>query len=366
MSARVGFAWIFILLFCVAGAYPAESQKALYRSNGFGMAVEKIASYRCDEYEFVLEVDTKPISEIRRLYRNGIEVRRWEKTGIEDGKRRENEFEARNLVAARIYGSSGELLREDAYQDGALAQRTVYKYVKGSLSALEVTKADGMLVYRDEFFLSSRGPLREVRRTYPDGASASSRLVTGGGSAREERDTLSGISLIIRYDDRARAVEKEQWKADKLVVKENFVFRGDSDLLSESTEDRPESDMHISRTYDERGRLSAEQVTVGVKPTEQTEYRWDDDGRNTRKRRRSSEGIEEWLYSYDAGGKPTLEEYSLKGSLVKKTYHTGQGERYEELYREGEMFLRVYFSGDAKIKEQVYEGGVLVRERSIE
>jgi len=366
MKARAVQTWGFLILFSLVGVFPAQPQKTVYRSNGFGMAMGKIASYRRDEYEFVLEVDKKPGSEVRRLYRSGVEVRRWESVSIEDGRKRENEYEEGKLAATQIHGASGELLREDTYLDGELRQRAVYEYVKGNPVGVKVTTADGTLVYRDELRLSTRGALREVRRTYPDGGSAFSAFLGVSGVGGEEWDSLAGITLVIRYDGRARAVEKEQWKGETLISAEKLVFRGDSDLLSESAEDRPESDTRIERVYDEQGKLSNERILVAGKLTEQTDYVWDGDGRNTQKRRRGPEGIEEWLYSYDAAGTLTLAEYFLRGSLVKRTHHTSKGERNEEYYDQGEMVLRVYYSDDAKTKEEVYEDGVLVRERSFE
>lgn len=367
MSMRTIPVRLFALLFCAfIGLLPAGAQMTVYRSNGLGMALEKLASYMRDEHEFVLEVDKKPGSEVRRLYRNGSEVRRWETAASADGKKRENEYEGALIIAARIFGPSDELQREDTYRDGELFQRAVYEYVKGSPSGVKVTDADGNLVYRDEFRLSSRGSLREVRRTYPDGARASSAVFGGSSVGGEERDELSGVTIVIRYDERARAVEKEQWKGEKLLTLEKFVFRGDTDLLSESTEDWEESGRHIERAYNEQGRLLIEKTAVGGEPTEQTDYTWNADGLNTEKRRRGPEGIEEWLYSYAADREKTLEEYFLRGSLVKRTQYAEKGERSEDFFREGEMFLRVFYSSDVKTKEQVYEDGVLVRERSFE
>ncbi len=366
MKARAVQKFVLLILFSLVGISPAVTQKTVYRSNGFGMAMGEIASYRRDEYEFVLEVDKKPGSEVRRLYKNGAEVRRWETVSIEDGKKRENEYEEGKLAATRMLGASGELLREETFLDGELRQKAVYEYVKGNPVGVKVTAADGTLVYSDELRLSTRGALREVRRTFADGGSAFSVFLGVSGVGGEEWDSLAGITLVIRYDGRARAVEKEQWKGETLISAEKLVFRGDSDLLSESTEDRPESDTRVERIYDEQGRLSTERILVEGKLTEQTSFVWDGEGRNTEKRRRGPDGIEEWRYSYDASGTLELAEYFLRGSLAKKTYYTAKGERNEEYYREGEMFLRVYYSGDVKTREEVFEDGVLVRERSFE
>ncbi len=363
MKARTAAAYI--VFSALIAAPPVMAQTSIYRSNPFGMELEKIEAYRRDEHEYVLEVDRKPGSEIRRLYASRSEVRRWETAETRDGRKIEREYEGKVLVAFRLYEASGALLREETYRDGALQQKASYLYAGGIPTGVEVTDAEDKLLYRDEYRLSLRGSLREVRRTYADGAIGDTALLTAGAGG-EERDTLSGVTVIIRYDAKARVAEKEQWLKDVLVSAESFIYRGEDGSLLESSESRPADKTAILRDYDGEGRLAAEKISVDGTQTERTDYLRDSEGRATEKRRRGPEGMEVWSYSYDAAGELAKEEYTLRGSLMKRTLYASKDERTEEFFREGEMFLRVFFFKEAKTKEQVFEDGIMVRERIYE
>jgi hypothetical protein len=353
------------VILALSALQSAWSQSTLYRSNGSGMLLEPIPSYRRDEYDFVIEVARTGARELRRLFENGEEVSRCEIALGEGGvKKEEKEFSGGIISARRVYGKTGEILLEEAYSEGKLQSVSNYQYADSRLSSVRVTDPDGGLIYSQKYLLSGEGALRRVVRTDADGSTSSSVYFSGSEGVREERNTTAGITIVVRYDERGRTVGRERWEEDQITIREQFVFQSGSDFLESSTETRlPEGTLVESR-YDEKGHMRTETVTENQKISERTDYSWDDYGHNTAKRKRSSLGIEEWRYFYDAEGNIAKEDYYLRGALEKTVVYTGKDERYEDFFREGEMFLRAYYSGGTKVREQVYENGTLVRERT--
>ncbi len=354
-----------VMTLLIALAAPAFADRSLYRSNGFGLLLEKIQSYRKDEYGFVVEVEKAGGREVRRLFEKGKEVRRWIISFNAKGmKSEERELEAGRLAARRAYGSAGDLLLEEIYFNGKLSQKAAYQYEGGELASVRVSAADGTPLYTDHFLISVRGSLRKVKRTYHDGSAPSSSYAAAG--IGEERDSIGGVSYVTRYDGRARVRGKDRWKDGKLVWRQEFTYRPGKDLLLSSTERSFEQDTKVDKSYDEKGRLIVEIESASGKQIGRLDYAWDADGKNTVKSRRSEEGLEEWFYSYGADGELSKEEYFRRGSREKTTIYSAKDERYEELYKDGQLVLRVYYKGDTRIKEEVLEAGKVLSERSIE
>ena len=80
-------------------ALPAFAAGALFRSNAFGMQLEPLASYRRDEFRWVLQVTTTPSGEVRRLFDGGREARRWEVSPVAAGGTEEREIADGALAA---------------------------------------------------------------------------------------------------------------------------------------------------------------------------------------------------------------------------------------------------------------------------
>jgi hypothetical protein len=359
------FVFILGVVFALSGTVAARAEKSLYSSNSLGMLSEKIQPYRRDEYAYVIEVDKSSDVEIRRLFEKEKEIRRWELRPIDGGTRREErQFEGGILAARIVYGKTGETLLEETYVGGKLSQKASLEYKGGRLSQTRVTASDGSLLYTEKYVLSSSGALRQVRRVNRDGSSSISYYLGGNGRISEELNTVGNLTLITRYDNHARIVAKDQLKDGKLDSRQEFTFLPDAEELLASTETHFADNTRTDRHFDEKGHIAGETVTKAGKVTDQIDYSWDSSGNNTMKRRKSANGIEEWHYSYDAGGVLAQEEYYRRGSHEKTIVYTAKDERYEELYQEGELFLRVFYTGDAKVKEEVYTGGTLLRERS--
>ena len=347
-------------------ALPTFAASALFRSNAFGMQLEPLASYRKDEFRWVLQVTTTPSGEIRRLFDGGKEARRWEISPVTSGGTEEREIVDGALAARRVYSTSGDLLQEDQYSKGALTQRSLSTYAASRLSRLSVLSADGKVLYTLDYFYTLRGGLREVRRSEPGGAARSSAFMTDGSGLAEERNAIGDRTFVSRYDTRGRVIEREQTGAAGIVSQEDFEYREDTDVLLASTKKKPAEGRTIDRSYDKEGRLFSEKVSTGGKVVEETAYTRDEKGRAVARERRSSAGLEQWRYTYDSAGKETREEYLQRGSLAKVTVYGEGNTRTEELYENGGLFLKVYFDGERRLKEEVYAGGKVVRQRTSE
>lgn len=347
-------------------ALPALAEASVYRSNAFGMQLEPLPRYRKDEYRWVLEVARSAGGEIRKLFDNGKEARRWEVSGVAGGGTEEREIAGGSITARRLYSPAGELLEEDQYAKGALTKKSLFTYDASRLRRVRVLSADGKPVYTQEYFYTLRGSLREVRRTEPGGSSRESSFVSGSTGLSEERNEIDDIAFISRYDNRGRVIEKVKQGKDGVISTEELQYQEDSDHLLSSMEKEHGSGRTTERRYDKDGRLASETVTSGKKVLEENTYTRDDKGREIARMRRSPAGLEQWKESLDGSGKKIREEYLRRGSLAKVTVWGDGNTRTEELYESGQLFLKAYFDGDRRLKEEVYEGGKPVRTRSFE
>jgi hypothetical protein len=360
------------LLLVLLSALPLPAAPRIYRSNDFGMQLEPLPPWRRDESTWVLEVTTRANGEVRRLLRDGKEVRRWEVSPAADSRREERELDSGVLVARKVYSSGGDLLEEDLYSKGSLTQKSLYTYTSSRVARVRVVAADGSLAYTQDYLYTSRGSLREVRRSGGKQGTQVSWFVEGSSGLSEEREHSGDDIYVARYDAHGRVVEKESRRGKELVSREDFVYRADNghapdrDLLFSSVEERPGEGRVISRAYDSEGRLQTETVSAGGKVAEVIDYARDDKGRVTRKLRRSSTGLEQWRYTLDDKGKTIREDFYRRGSLEKVTVYGANNSRTEELYQGGSLFLKVYFEGDRRTREEVYSEGELIRKRTFD
>jgi antitoxin component YwqK of YwqJK toxin-antitoxin module len=353
------------LLFLLAAA-PLLVAASTFRSNDFGMQLEPVQPWQRDSLTWVLEVQEKPNGEVRRLLRDGKEVRRWETSFAADGRREEREVADGKLAARRLYSSNGSLLEEDQYRKGKLAQKSLFTYASSRVARVRVLSADGTLLYNKDYFYTSRGSLREVRETGgKEGAELSrdSAFVAGSSGPSEEWNRNGEDLFISRFDGRGRTIEREHRTDKELVSREDFTYQKDSDNLLSSVEKLPGEGKVVTRAYDSGGRLRTESVTAGGKVVQEISYVRDSKGRVLRKLQRDAEGLAEWRYTLDQAGKTTEEEYYRRGALEKETLYTGDDTRTEQLYQAGSLFMKVYYAGDRRVREEVYVDGKVVRER---
>lgn len=356
-----------IAFFLVLGVLPGFGDVLLYKSNEFGMLLQRIEPYRRDESEWVLEVHTTGKDEVRRLYDRGREARRWEISWTGSGTRRvERELLSGVLAARRIYDDAGSLLQEEQYDNGVLVQKSLLTYSGVHLSRLRMLAADGSLIFAEQYVYGRKGTLREVRRMGTTGDLRVSSFVFGPAGLSEERTSSKDTLFISRYDARGRLANRERRNGEQTQSREDFFYHSETDLLLSSTEALQLEGKTIERRYDAAGRLASEATTARSAVMEESRYTRDDRGRVTARTRRSSHGLETWKYALDDQGKVSREEYYLLGSLQKVTVY-GQGKlRTEEIYKDEELFLKAYYDGDTRLKEEVFSGGKILRERKRE
>jgi hypothetical protein len=357
--------WL-ILLLALLTSTPAHAEELYYRSNSFGMLLQRVEASRRSESPWVIGVDRGTAgAEVRTLYDKGMEVRRWEISWAADRSQKvEREISAGLIVTRRIYTSTGEMVQEELYKDGALSQKSVYTWAGPRLVRMRIQAADGSDISTEEYRYATSGALREVRRTGAAGGQQSSTYVFGGSGLAEERNAAGTTLFVARYDTRGRVASREQRRDSLVVARENFTYHPETGLLQASVEERPVTGIRIARSYDDAGRIAIESTTVAGVQTETVSWSRDERGRLSAKTRRSAMGLETWRYLTDDNGKVTQEDYTRRGALEKITRYGEANLRTEELYRDGTKFLEVTYDGDARVREVVYDGGRVVRERT--
>ena len=343
---------------------PVFSDELFYRSNVMGMPLERIEPYRRDESQWVVGVRATGRNEVRRLYDKGREERRWEISWTGDGTQKvERELADGVLAARRIYDTGGDLLQEEQYDAGVLAQKSVFTYAGSRLFRSRVLAPDGKVLSVDQYLYATSGTLREVRRTGAGGDARFSAYVVGPSGFSNERTTAGDSLFIARFDTRGRVTSRETQRGAETISREDFIFRPDSDHLLSSLMKLPAEGKLIDRRYDEAGRSVSETTRAGGSVVEEITYARDAQGRMTGKTRRTAAGRETWRYTFGSDGKAARDEYFRRGSLEKITIYGEAKLRTEELYREEELFLKVFFDADIRLREEVYEGKKLLRER---
>ena len=353
-----------LLPLLLLSVFPVFGKELFYRSNRIGMLLERIEPYRRDESQWVVGILGATRSEVRRLYDKGREERRWEISWTAAGTQKvERELADGVLAARRVYDAGGDLLQEEKYEAGVLAEKSVFTYAGSRLSRLRVLAPDGEVISVEQYLYATSGTLREVRRTGAGGDARLSAYVVGPAGFSNERTTAGDALFIARYDTRGRVASRETRRGDETVSREDFTFRPDSEYLLSSLKKLPAEGKLIDGRYDEAGRPVSETTRAGGTVVEEISYARDAQGGLTGKTRRTAAGLETWRYTLGADGKASREEYFRRGSLEKIMVH-GEGKlRTEELYRDGELFLKVFFDADTRLREEVYEGGKLLRER---
>ncbi len=356
----------FLGLVLLLAVLHVHGEDLLYRSNDFGMSLERIAPPQKDASRWVLRVRRAGLGEERQLYDNGKEVRRWEISwNAQRTERVEKETTGVFLTARRVYDASGGLVQEEEYTWGVLSRKTLFSYANGRLVRTRVLAgSDGRQISQEVYVYADNGGLREARRTVTDGETMVSTATMGSSGLAEERSSMGGSLFIDRYDPNGKLINRERLDGGVAVSIEDFTYDPESHSLVSSVERLPAENGLVQRRYDSAGRLAQETKTVKETVREISAYEYDEKGKVTTKTRRSSEGLEAWKYSYADSGDLSREEYFQRGIRVKVTLY-GEGKlRTEELYREGELFLKVFYDGDIRLREEVYANGSLSRERS--
>jgi len=364
-----------LLLAILAPGAPAEVR--WFRSDGMGLAIEPIPAFRADEFPWILSVERVPAAgggwvETRRLSSGATEQRRWTIARSSDGRTEEREERGGLLEARRLIGASGELLQEEAFENGRPASRSVYEYESGRPARVRVFAADGSLASTVEYVVASSGRLREVLWWTASGggvrsasqAAGGTGAAAGGAAVSEERSREGEEWRTTRYDARGRAAVREHGDASGLVWRQRLVYAGEARTPASAATEWPAERKAVATSYDAAGREVDETTTVAGSVTERVAWTRDEAGRVLVRRRTGAAGTEEVRNTWADDGTLEREEYFVRGTRARTVIHTGPDERIEELYAEGDLFLRVQYRGGSRVREEAVVDGRVVRERT--
>jgi hypothetical protein len=338
-----------------------------FRSNEIGITLEKIAWYRTDEFEYVVTLEAKGNTHIKRLYKNRVEIKHWET--VYDNRLRkltESEYEGSALVSVLVYNKDGGVAEEYLYTGNELSEKKIYKYSKKGLARVETFDKQEQPVYTDYYSLSRAGRLRSVIRVWANGNMRLSRFEYGSGILVEQREYLDPNMYITRFDSRGRVISWEQWRDDTLEKSRVVVYNSETGTITREEETDHLKSTTTVRTYNEHGELVSEQSGGQSDKNVEVRYEYDEKGRLSIKRVKGPLGIEEWKYFYTDADKLAREEYWRRGFLEKITYYAEEGGYYEDIYRDNEVFLRVYYKNDKKVKEEFIVDGKVEKTRTFE
>ncbi len=361
------FLFLVLALFIIQAAY---SEIKYFRSNEIGITLEKIDWYRIDEFEYVVTLEKKGDTVIKRLYRDQEEVKRWEiQYDNKMCKIKESEFQVNELVSVLMYNKNGALAEEYLYSGGELSEKKLYHYSKRGLAKVQTYNKEEKIIYEDFYSLAKSGRLRSVIRIWANGDIRISRFAYGSGLLVEQREYIENKLYISRFDSKGRLISWEQWQDDQLEKSKLIVYNSDTGNKESEEETDYTKQSSIVRIYDKQGNLLREEATSGSSIQSEVRYEYDDKGRLIIKRVKGPLGIEEWRYFYNDADKLIREEYWRRGFHEKSTFYGEDGEDgsyYEEILRENEVFLRVYYKNDKKIKEEFIVDGEIEKTRTFE
>jgi hypothetical protein len=352
---------VFLLLCSLA----AHGEKYYYQSNALGMEMGELPPNRKAKEEYFLETERNENTEVRVLFSKGREIRRWEIQYYErDIRREEKELKGAEIQKLLSYDRMGRLTEEQTYRDGKPLVRYVYASGGKGPQATEAYDASNALLYRETYALTGDGSLRQVVRTYPDGAKQVSSYSIFSARLLQESYQTGEDLLLSRFDEAGHLLYTERWNKETLLSRIRYAYHEGTSILKSQTEEVIAEKKLIISLFDAEGNLASESTVVGEKETENSEYRWES-GKKKSAFRRSDKGQEEWGYEYDKDGVLTRETYFLKGRLEKATYYTKENEYREEIYRNEVVSVILYYRDNEKIREEYYQDGKLVRERDL-
>ena len=147
-----------LLCAALAAALPAAAQQLFYRSNDAGMLLERIPSWRRDEYDLVAGESDEGASRVRVLYEKGRETRRWITTTLPgDSGREEREVIGGRTVARRLFDVRGALLVDERWKDGALFEKSSLTWEGGRLVRVSTAGPGGAPRHQEEYLYARDG-----------------------------------------------------------------------------------------------------------------------------------------------------------------------------------------------------------------
>lgn len=342
---------LFVLVLFFLGG-PLFGEETVFRSNEIGMTIEKISDFRRDEFEFVLVVEDNGEEDgeeqVRTLYRNGEEFKRWVTSSLPKQRRVVRRYEEGVLTRETVY-RLGRTLEERFYTEERIAEIHSYNYDENGLRSIEVVDGEEETLYTLYYVRTGSGRLKQVEKRTPEGTSIVSRYNYSKGSLIGEWHGKEEVGEYFRFSDDGYIISSEEWEGVDLVwVKQ---YREDVAGSRKSIAKNYKTGVTTYVSYDEQDRVIYEKAVKDEKLIEEINYMYED-GNQVLKRVRTPGLWEVWTYRYDESDELEEERYLRNGELVKVTVVTGEDRYYEDIYRRGEPFLRVYYEDDVKTSEE--------------
>jgi hypothetical protein len=360
-----GLPAISVALFCVMlfTAGPLSSVE-LYGSNAVGIQGDRLEPGDSDMPEYVLEVSADGSSEVRRLLHEGVEIRRVET--LRDGTTvTERTYEEDLLQRETIRRDDGTFLREALFSDGEFIELWEFIYEGELLVAREVVGPGDVLMYRETYSYWRDGTLRAIVKE--EGSQVRTEYRYRDGRLEEEWVSRPGEAERFEFDSGGRLVIRELHVGDELAEQEvRLYWAADSaSVLKEVVVS--EGDRITRRGYDERGRLTSEQVEESGRIIRELTRVFAED-LLVREVETDSRGQRSWEYAYTEEGERERETYREDGELVEVTHlvlaaDQAPADRMVELFNRGQAVLRVYYEGQTRTREEVIRDGEVIRTR---
>ncbi|AEJ61547.1 hypothetical protein Spith_1282 [Spirochaeta thermophila DSM 6578] len=300
-----------------------------FSSNEMGQALVPIEEFDRGRYEYVLMVEDGEGRQVRVLFREGEEVRRWEIVWHREGVPSVVKVWG-DGVLSRVsrYDEGGRLLVEEFYREGEFSERVRYEY-EGARVVRRVWEGVDGGTSTEEFRYDREGRLREVRAVPEKGVD---RYVQVGGRLVEEWHGDGGSGFLVRYGRSGEVVEREEWEGGRLVWVRTYRY-GEGGVCEGWVEERPAEGAVVEVRCDGEGR-----------PVEEV---W----------RREGVSVRRVVYGYE-GGRVVWEREVTEG-LVRESRYGYEGDRvvWEEVWENGVRVMRREFGEGGAVSAEVVDLG---------
>jgi len=225
-----------------------------------------------------------------------------------------------------------------------------------------VTAADGSPLGTDNFSYRPDGSLKSIRKTGADGSTFYQVFrYSGAGSVKEIAGTRGDGHKSVRYDERGRLSIEEIHKGDKVLLRVDYTY-AETGKLVRRREENSETATLVVTEYDPLGLPMTETWYRNNFLAEARYWEYDENGRMIRELSLGNGGRFERRLTY--AGSETIPDtetlYSGEG-ILRRTYHPEPDLTVEERYHSGELVLKTWLRGGVREKEEHYRDGMLIR-----
>ena len=281
-----------------------------------------------------LTLDSEGTQEIRTLYHNQNEWKRWEYQTQIGGEIRESYFFKKKIQEILVYSQENQLLSEKLFDnEGNLLEYRNYSYhTNGAvkdilfLSDSGESEQNSILLYRDD------GSLRGILRQDDSGEKT-------GESLWHSPDQAGVSTTLLNQGDKTYQYTYENWNLtiqsfflEDTVVQRSFIHYGTSGRMETETRWYYNDNSMVFSLFDESGRVIQENSYINglLKLAVTREYR---DNKLIRYLERNERDKILWEYSYDADSEDPAESTQYRnGDLAKRILRLEEADR-EIIYR---------------------------------